>query len=367
MDKEILQIDIINIHDKIIQNFKDEDKTLTDYYDKVAKYEEVLKNENLSIKMRNRIESMNEETCKIIKHLQGKYAYNFYLFDSIPIIDEFKYILDKPVKISFMKNTRDEKDDEKKLELIKNFINILEKYRIDVSDTIILNNNNKFDIKCEICDTDIFEVDGNIYTCVNCGVQIDMVSTISCFKDIDRINISNKYTYDRKTHFKECLNQYQSKPNQVVPPELFEDLYEQIRAHDLVSVNEKNKYSKVSKEHVKMFMKELGYTKYYEEIKYIHHKITGKKNENISHLEDKLLEDFNIITEMYDKIYKNDSGTKRKNFINIHCVLYQLLKRYKYPCKKEDFNVLKTLDRKAIHEDIISNIFYELGWNYSSF
>ena len=33
--------------------------------------------------------------------------------------------------------------------------------------------------------------------------------------------------------------------------------------------------------------------------------------------------------------------------------------------KKEDFNILKTIDRKSFHDDICVGLFAELGWNFS--
>ena len=67
---------------------------------------------------------------------------------------------------------------------------------------------------------------------------------------------------------------------------------------------------------------------------------------------------------MSDKNYKH---IDRKNFINTQYVLYQLLLKHKHPCNKEDFTILKTLDRKTFHDEIMSNIFLQLGWNFVPF
>ena len=65
----------------------------------------------------------------------------------------------------------------------------------------------------------------------------------------------------------------------------------------------------------------------------------------------------------YDKKFKNKPGFERKNFINTQYVLYQLLMKYKHNCKKEDFTILKTTDRKSFHDDIAKILFEDLGWN----
>jgi hypothetical protein len=76
------------------------------------------------------------------------------------------------------------------------------------------------------------------------------------------------------------------------------------------------------------------------------------------------MEDFDVLIELYDKKYKNSSQHKRKNFINIQCILYQLLLKHGYKCKRSDFNILKTVDKKAIHDEIIYDLFKDLSWNF---
>ena len=129
------------------------------------------------------------------------------------------------------------------------------------------------------------------------------------------------------------------------------------------SVSSEIRFKKLNKEHIQIFLKELSYTKYYEDIIYIYYKITNKSPEDISHIESKLLEDFDVLIELYDKKYKN-SQYKRKNFINIQCILYQLLLKHGYKCKRSDFNILKTVDKKAIHDEIIHDLFKDLSWNF---
>ena len=83
------------------------------------------------------------------------------------------------------------------------------------------------------------------------------------------------------------------------------------------------------------FLKENKDTKYYEDIHLIHSVITGQPPNDISHIEKDIMDDFEKIADKYDKIFKNK--IKRKSFINSQYVLYQLLIKHKYPCKKRGF------------------------------
>jgi len=115
-----------------------------------------------------------------------------------------------------------------------------------------------------------------------------------------------------------------------------------------------------------MFLKDTVNSKHYEDVILIYFNITGKKPNDISHLEPNLLDDFDVLTNLYDKKFKRDAKFDRKNFINTQYVLFQLLRRHKYMCKKQDFNILKTIDRKSFHDDICKELFEELGWNFTA-
>jgi len=95
--------------------------------------------------------------------------------------------------------------------------------------------------------------------------------------------------------------------------------------------------------------------------------LSGKKPDDISNLEPNLLDDFDVLTNAYDQKYRKTQLIDRKNFINTQYVLFQLLRRHKYPCKRSDFNILKTIDRKSFHDDVCKTLFEQLGWNFTAF
>jgi len=221
---------------------------------------------------------------------------------------------------------------------------------------------------CEWCDADDWIINNNTMVCGQCGAENNMNQLTFSYKDIDRINITTKYTYDRRVHFRDCINQFQGKQNSTILPEVYDKLIEYFRKHNLVNedegVPEAARYEKITKRHVLIFLKEIECTKHYEDVNLIYHNITGKKLDDISHLEDALMKDFDILSDLYNERYIKTKKIDRKNFINTHYVLYQLLRRHKYPCSKYDFNLLKTVERKSFHDDICSELFRELSWNF---
>jgi len=314
---------------------------------------------------------------------------HYYLIHSRPLLDKYKECLNKQVKVQFMgamlKNTP---IDDSMNVIIRQYLKLVKKY---FPEEFIQNNLHEMEKyimtspltslqlclggkkpqKCQSCKTDNMQIinHDNNFVCEQCGFIYDSVSNDISFKDMDRINISNKYQYDRRTHFKDCINQFQGKQNATIDPPVYVDLVEQFRLHHLIPDDHEELikttprevvFENITKEHVMIFLKETGHTKHYEDVVLIHHQITAKQPPDISHLENFLLHDFDELTSLYDKLYRNN---ERKNFINTQYVLFQLLKRHKFPCRKEDFNILKTIDRKYFHDSIMQNLFEVLGWN----
>lgn len=354
-------MDIIAIDKEIRQKFQSEYEKLPSY---IAKLSSLRHMKGLNPRIQSGLTKTITELEKRIQELQQRTAYNFYIISTAELIADFHRILKAPMKMNFMgKPIRNNKE---KTIIVESYIKIACKYT-DI-DTQTGKNTDPDEITCDNCGNkknfDI--VDNNIYICGECAAQKTVIRQSTSYGDIDRVNISPKYMYDRKIHFRDCINQYQGKQNSTIPQKVYDDLIDQFQKHHLLkdSPDKKTRFAKISKGVIRVFLKDLGYTNHYENIHLIHYILTGVKPDNISHLEDQLLDDFDTLTDLYDKRYKN---IVRKNFINTQHILYQLLIRHKHPCDREDFGILKTLDRRAFHDEVCQNLFQELGWNYTPF
>ena len=357
-----IELNILTIDTQIYDNFTDEKNKLSEYKEQLNTLEQSLKLQNLKPRVIQSLLNSKKNLLEHIYDIENNISFNFYVTETAEIIEKYKEILNSPIKINFMGKIS--KNNDEKEELIEKYIKIANKYV-----NITINKKYKDKIICNSCKSKEFDIiDNNIHVCVNCSAQQVIMKNISSYKDIDRVNISSKYIYDRRIHFRDCINQYQGKQNSTIPEKVYDDLEDQFELHYLL-VGDKNtpkhiRFQNILKEHINIFLKELNYSKHYENVNLIHYNITNKKPDDISHLEDKLLEDFDTLTEYYDKHYKH---IDRKNFINTQFVLYQLLLKARHPCNKEDFTILKTLDRKTFHDEIMSNIFMQLGWNFVPF
>jgi hypothetical protein len=365
--------DIISLDNHIKKRFADEEKKIDEYHIRLQHLRELLVQESISDRIRNTI---SDEITKIIlhlKHIENDGVLGFYILETNDLIEKYKEILYKPVKLSFM--GKKETENKNKKDIIDKYLAIAEKYvqikeycrNLGISKNVeeII----KHKISCNNCgNKKTYEIiDGKTFICNECGFQEEYLNNLSSFKDVTRVNISSKYTYERRIHFRDCINQYQGKQNSTVTDKVLRDIEVQLRNHGLECdnwTNNEERWVKVSKDHILLFLKETGHTKHYEDVFLIFNKITGKKLDNISYLEPKLLDDFDKLSSLYDKKFKQDKKISRKSFINTQYVLYQLLRRHRHVCRKEDFNILKTLDRKSWHDEICKELFEELGWNF---
>ena len=356
------QIDILSIDTKIKQKFKEDAEKISQYQEKLMDLQKTLKHSTLKARVRKDLE---KNISQLTEKIGCIHNLHFYIADTAHLLERYKEILQTPVKLSFL--GRSSRDNKEKHSVIVRYLEIAQNY----TDTNIEIPSKSKQVACNNCpNKKLFDiVDNSIYICLLCGAQQEILLHTSTYKDIDRINISAKYTYDRKVHFRDCINQYQGKQNSSIDPQVYIKLTDQFNKHHLL-IGDKNtvkeiRFKNITKEHIHLFLKELEYTKHYENVNLIHYQMTGKKPDDISYLEDRLLDDFDSLTELYDKKFKNKPGFDRKNFINTQYVLYQLLVRYRHTCKKEDFTILKTVDRKSFHDDVAKICFEELGWNHT--
>lgn len=366
---DVNNVDIIEIDSKIKKKFEEEKKKIDEYKEKLN---ELKKGSSLVMRsgLKEKIIKTEKELSEYIYDLETDSMKNFYILESVPIVEKYHEFLKTPLKVSFNGNSSKSKQIKVKKELIIKYLNVASKYiELDIN---IYEKSTKEKIVCLNCKNNKeFDIDeeSDICICLNCHAQQIILKNISSYKDVNRVNISSKYQYDRKIHFRDSINQYGGKQNVNIPQEIYDDLEEQFKLHHLISdtddktMSKKEKFKYITKEQISIFLKELNYSKHYENLNLLYYNITGNKPDDISYIEDRLLSDFDILTEVYDRKFKN---IDRKNFINTHYVLLQLLLKHRHPCNKEDFSMLKTIDRQIFHENICRLIFEELGWNWTS-
>jgi hypothetical protein len=292
-------------------------------------------------------------------------SYDFYILDTWEIVHRYKTDLSIPMHINFVKMPVT--TDLPLSDLVFSYFDSLNRLGLPsfCSERPLYQTSNK----CAKCNT-LFVADprtDNRMICPRCGVEIECSSHKINHNDSNRVNIQPKYVYIKRTHFLNCINQFQGKQKCDIQPALLDMIRDECRKYRLIDETQSTQqlqYQRVQKKHISMFLKEFDLSKqHYENINLIYHKITGVPLNDISHLTDKLLADFARFNERYAQIIPTNN---RKNF-NYPFLLYQLLLRHGYTCDPSEFNFLKTTERRSYHDELYQRIFSDLGWSYQSF
>jgi hypothetical protein len=356
------EIDILAIDQQIQHFFEEEYSKVMIHKNRLAELEKTKTEGKLTTRTQMEIEKNIEELRQKIIDIEKRETLNFYLIETVQLLETYKQLLKVPVKIQFCGKKKQNDVDRQKEELIAKYLDISQKYY----NINIKQKEKKFNISCESCpNKSDFSIEENMYICVLCGTQQEIIRHTASYKDSDRVNITSKYTYDPKVHFRDSINQYQGKQNCTIEQEVYDKLEDILDRHHLLlgdkTTRKRIRFSKITKEHILMFLKELEFTKHYENVTLIHYNMTDKKPDDISHLEDKLLADFDLLRDAYEKLFRDNTD----KFKSTQYILYQLLKRHKHPCKKEDLAIIKTIDRKVFYDTICKELFDVLGWNFT--
>jgi hypothetical protein len=209
--------------------------------------------------------------------------------------------------------------------------------------------------KCLNCKSVNFIIQSGIIYCSNCYFEIS--PEISLYS-INRNNVYNTYAYEERENFKKAMIRFQGKQKVKFPKDFFEKLDEYFVSYGFPKGEEvRQKKMRPDKELLLKALSEKKFNKYYEDINLICNIYWGFELPDISHIENKLLEDYEKFNEAYKRLKK-----ERKSSLNIQFLLYKLLKRNGFPCTKSDFKLMKTADILEYHERIYQEVCKELGW-----
>lgn len=376
---------IISIHNAILDKFKYE----KDH--KVNRLEEALRDEEIKI---NRRQNMVERKASLkrirqlgkeIEDILTDRRYMEYLKQITPLINQYSLLGSLSKIISFAKNRKDEDDlpedpenQRERHQLILDFIEIARKYiQIDLIREVKEGN------YCEACGTNLDEAptdpdDGGVIVCPNCCVEKLSVIRTRFYHDNARTNNSGN-NYEDRANFWKVLMCYQGKQSDKPPRELYETLKEYFISRETpkIDIEGKGKGVFVTPSYIKnqlplnsdgakkgtsrslMYkaLKETGNSRYYDHINIILHKIWGWSLPDVSHLEDQIMNDYDLSQRVYETIPKD-----RKSSLNSQFRLYKHLRRLHYPCKSKDFKIPTTHDILEFHKTVWSKICQTLGW-----
>lgn len=357
--------DILQLDERIKKNLSDETKKISEYQRRIDSINEELKTNILYRKKKELIDE-KDKLEKKIEDINNNTLFAEYVCVSQNIINEYMNILSVPSDKNFFGETKTNNEDKIR---ITNQDKLQEKF-LEIAKTYLPIKTFKQEIvKKKICNcgSSDFTQNENNYICNECGIENIIYSAQTNFRDVDRVNLSQKYKYNRRIHFRDIIYQYQGKQNKKIDQKVYDDCENWFYEHNLLLFNKKlpkehpdwyKNHSKISKEYVVMSLKENKYINNYDDMNYIHNYFTNVPCPDISDIENELLDDFDSFLEVYESF----SDLDRTNLLNGQYILYRFLKRRKRPVNINDFHMVSTRDRLTEYAEIYNRICMQLEW-----
>ena len=220
------------------------------------------------------------------------------------------------------------------------------------------NKNEEIEKKC-LCENFKIEINEGYYTCYICGlvygIYIDCSFNHTSYESLRDVTRINEQIYEKKNHFMEIWTQKQAKQNTVLPKNVMDAIYEQIkrrRIKDLTKIDEKI---------IKEFLKRTNNAQYYEQSYCILKEINNETELNFN---DKLTNKVFYMFLEYEKAYEETKDINRKSSISYNYVIHKILELLNCNDYKKRFNLPKDIN-KIIEYDIIWKKICNLNnWNF---
>ena len=160
--------------------------------------------------------------------------------------------------------------------------------------------------------------------------------------------------YKRMNHFSEKLSQIQGKERTQLEPRLINDIKNEIKKMNIPADD-------INPKIIKMILKKLNMSKFYEHCNLITHKINGYRLPHFTaEQEDKLREMFNLIQAPFEK----HSPPGRKNFLNYAYIFKKFLELLALDEYIPFFGSLKSREKMYAQDEHWHKICEELGWEF---
>lgn len=361
---------INSIHNIILNKF--DNQKINEIYEIKKKLKQEKENSTsfqTIIERKKTLKTINE-LQKILDDILSNKLFNEYIEKIKPLIDDYNIIGSLSKIVSFAKNKRnndiktelpeDKNVQYKRQDIITDFLEIARKY-VDID---IVRDMYESD-KCKICNLDIdenYETDEFGVSRCHCGYEKSTIVRSPFCKDTTRVNNSRSNYEDRKNFYKAILR-YQGKQPDKPPNELYIVLDKYFYKHQKpkikldskldskpvfvspkyirnnLKLNDEGEKEGTSRWLMNKALKETGNSTYYDHINIILHIFWGWKLDDISHLEDVLMKDYDKLQPIYESIDKD-----RKSSLNGQFKLYKQLKERNHSCNAKNFKMPTTPD-----------------------
>ena len=212
---------------------------------------------------------------------------------------------------------------------------------------------------CKNCDSKnvFYETHTAQYICKDCGCTEGNLGEELSYKEEqeNKEKMIIQCGYKKENHLNEWILQFQGRESTHVPDEVIEQLRSEFKKQKVSKLNE------INRDKVRLLLKKLKLSKYYEHSTHITHILNGLKPPEMSNaLEDKLRLMFKEIQEPFE----NNCPPERHNFLSYSYVLYKFCELLEEDEFLPFFPLLKSKEKLHQQDVIWEKMCKELQWEF---
>jgi predicted DNA-binding transcriptional regulator len=274
-----------------------------------------------------------------------------YIINCMPYMKQYTDELEKEVNTDNVFNCKETSGLQRK--------DIFIDYLVEVEKASVDRPIQKKSETCPNCvDSTVYHfTDTSDLVCEECGLIIaSLISEELTYREEQETSekIVN-YSYKRENHFNEWLSQFQAQETTNIPPEVIEQLRNELKKIKVKTVDE------ITHARVRSLLKKLKLNKYYEHVPYITNILSGISPPKMpQELEERLRIMFKDIQKPFDK----NCPSERKNFLSYSYVLYKFCELLSEDSYLKYFPLLKSKEKLYQQDVIWKKICEVLHWEY---
>jgi len=225
--------------------------------------------------------------------------------------------------------------------------------------TIDKPNTNNDDSSCPECNSILILATNESYVvCDQCGYYDTYFEPSVCgltYEQEINTETSIHFSYKRINHLRELLSQLQAKESSEIPHSVIESVKAEFRKARIQNKND------ITQEKVKVYLKKLGFNRYYEHTRQLTNILSGTPPPIISNeLYDKILNMFIDIQEPFELCCPKN----RKNFFSYNYILYKFCELLDQKEHMRLFPLLKSREKLYQQDCIWKKICEMKSWAF---
>ena len=279
---------MFGLHDQILDILDAEFDQLATLKQTASRYKWIINNSDDPVEKQLASVEFDKLNTQI-QLIESGYREAKYIHCTEKILEEYNKIINQPIKVDFMGN-RIFDQSERKQTIISEFYNIAKDY-INIEPV----EGQSRSMLCEECRVDLQREDDFLFVCPMCGFAVKHFASIASYQENNRINVAQRYVYDKRSHFGDSIKKFQAKQNTTISDDIYRDLWEKLASHDIP-------IERLNKSHLYEFLKLTGHSDHYEDITLIFCEMTKRPAPDISHLEQKLFSLFDEVDPVYERV-----------------------------------------------------------------